>query len=137
LKVRVLPQGKVMNLKTKLKTGQEILLQNDGDQTHIQLQSGDDSSRESQGTSFKTGKWAKAPSLFTTKEGAVLQVETDKEPVFFAIGKNSIDHLDTAPDLDGADKVELKETDEAPTSVDIKPMAPMKPMKPMEPLKPL
>ena len=123
-----------MNYKGHLTTGEEVLLQKDGEQTRIQLQSGDTSKHESQSTSFKTGEWSVAPSLFAAPDGAVLKIESESGPIFVEIKSNGISRLSGEPDLKGAESVALHETDEAPASIEMKPMAPMKPMEPLKPL---
>ncbi len=123
-----------MNYKATLKSGAEVLLQNDGEQTRVQLQSGDSSNQQSQGTSFNTGKWSQTPRLLETGKGAILQVEAGKDPVFFALSKDGIDRLDAAPDFEGATPIELQESDEASAPPQMDPMKPMEPMKPMKPM---
>jgi hypothetical protein len=120
-----------MNYQGQLQTGEKILLQNDGEQTHIQLQSGDEGKRESQGSGFETGKWKKTPTLFSSGEGAVLRIEGSDGEAFVEITGHGINRLSEAPNLDGAEEIELSETDEELAEMHMKPMAPMKPMKPL------
>jgi hypothetical protein len=120
-----------MNYKGQLNTGEEILLQNDGEQTHIQLQSGEDGKRESQGSGFETGKWKKTPILYSSGEGAVLRIESGEGEAFVAITRHGINRLSEAPNLEGSEEIALSETDEKLPEMHMKPMAPMKPMKPL------
>jgi hypothetical protein len=119
-----------MNYKGTLETGETILIQNDGQQTHIQLQD----KGSSQGTSFQSGKWKQAPTLSSMDKEVVLEVEGESGSAFFAIRDGGVQLLQNSPDLDGATEVDLQETDEAPASVEMKPMAPMKPLEPIKPL---
>jgi hypothetical protein len=119
-----------MNYKGTLQDGKTVLIQNDGQQSRIQLQS----DGSSQGTSFESGKWKHPPTLFSSDHEVVLEVAGDSGKAFFGIRDGGIQLLHDAPNLEGATKVDLKETDEEPTSVEMKPMAPMKPLEPMKPL---
>ena len=91
-----------MTLKGKLKSGEELLVQNDGEQTRIEVRSGDSASHASQSSSFESGKWKGTPKLWATEDGAVLQIETEQSSEFSQIVEHGIRHLDAVPDLQGA-----------------------------------
>lgn len=122
-----------MALQGQLSEERKLFVENDGDQTHISLQSGSSGQQQSQGSSFTTGAWQQEPVLYKTPHGPVLQVEGAKGRVCFQIHGNSIHILDETPNVYDAETIPLHEA-EAPH---IKPMAPMKPMQPMKPMAPM
>jgi hypothetical protein len=129
-----------MTYKGKLQSGEELLVQNDGKQTRIEVHGGADSTAHaSQSSSFDSGEWKGTPKLWALEEGAVLQIETEQSSEFFKIAEGGIWHLETAPDLQGVKSLELVESDETMGGVSLEPLPQMKPleMKPMEPLKPM
>ena len=121
-----------MNYKGKLTTGEEVFLESNRQQTHIYLQGEDSSQQESQATSFETGRWSTAPTLFEAPDGVIAKVEVAAEPVFLTINSDGINQLDQAPALDGAETVNLEVTDEMPASaeIEIKALSPMNDAKP-------
>lgn len=135
----VLLYDSIMTYKGKLKSGEELLVQNDGEQTHIEVRSGDSTSHSSQSSGFDAGKWKGTPKLWAMEDGAVLQIETEQNSEFYKIVEHGIQHLEAAPDLQEAKPLELVESDETVSEVSLEQMPPMKPleMKPLEPLKPM
>jgi len=47
--------------------GQQLLVQNDGDDTQVAMSSGDSGQQQSQSTGFTTGRWSRPPELFREK----------------------------------------------------------------------
>jgi hypothetical protein len=128
-----------MTYKGKLQSSEELLVQNDGKQTRIEVRGGDSASHSSQSSSFDSGKWKGTPKLWATEDGAVLQINTEQSSEFFQTAEGGIRYLENAPDLQDAKTVELVESDETVGEVSLDPLPPMKPleMKPIEPLKPM
>jgi hypothetical protein len=106
--------------------GQQILVENDGDNTQVALSSGDSGQQQNQSTGFNTGKWSKPPELFRSSENLVLRLESTSGVQFISVHGHQIESSRNEPDLKNAEKLTLKESDEK-----IARMKPMEPMKPM------
>jgi zinc-ribbon domain/Amelogenin len=117
-----------------LESGQRLIVQNDGDDTLVALSSGDEGQQQSQSTGFQTGKWSKTPELFHARGGLVLRLETKKGMEYVRIRGSQIQSMRSEPDLESAERLKLKKSDE---NVAMKPMEPMQPMEPMEPMRPM
>jgi hypothetical protein len=109
--------------------GQRLLVENDGDNTQVALNSGDSGQQQNQSAGFNTGKWSKPPELFRTGDDIVLRLESKSGVQFVSVHGHQIQSMSREPDLKNAEKLTLKESDEK--------IARMKPMKPMEPMKPM
>ena len=118
-----------------LGNGQQLLVENDGDNTQVALSSGDSGQQQNQSTGFSTGEWSKPPELFRTAENLVLRLESKSGVEFIGVQANQIESMRKEPKLENAERLTLKESDEKIARM--KPMEPMKPMKPMEPMKPM
>jgi hypothetical protein len=112
--------------------GQRLLVENNGDDTQVALNSGDSGQQQNQSVGFNTGKWSKPPELFRTGEGIVLRLESKSGIQFVSVHGHQIETMSSEPDLKNAEKMTLKESDE-----NIARMKPMKPMEPMKPMKPM
>ena len=110
-----------------LESGQRLMVQNDGDDTLVALSSGDEGQQQSQSTGFHTGKWSKTPELFHTRGGLVLRLETKNGMEYIRIRGSQIQSMRSEPDLENAERLKLKKSDE---NVAMKPMEPMQPMAP-------
>ena len=124
-----------------LENGQRLIVENDGDNTLVALSSGGEGQQQSQATGFGTGKWSKAPALFRVKQGLVLQVETKSGSQFIAVRGSQIQTMGgREPDLEDAEKLTLRESDENIAMESMKPMESMRlmeSMRPMESMKPM
>ena len=123
-----------MTYAYEFEDGQRLIAQNDGDNTVVALSSDDEGQQQSQSTAFSTGKWLKAPDLFRTRGAVVLRVESKSGVEFIRVRGSQIQWMRNAPDLENAEKLKLKKSEER---VGMKAMEPMKPMKPMEPMRPM
>jgi hypothetical protein len=118
--------------------GQRLLVENEGDNSQIALSSGDSGQQQNQGAGFNTGKWSKPPELFRTGDDIVLRLEGKGGVLFVRVHARRIEPMSNEPDLETAEKLTLKESDENIARMKpMEPMKPMKPMKPMEPMKPM
>ena len=117
-----------------LENGQRLIVQNDGDDTLVTLSSGDEGQQQSQCTGFVTGRWLKPPELFHTGGKYVLRFETKGGAEFIRVRGNQIQSMRTEPELENAERLKLRKSEE---SAGMKPMEPMKPMAPMEPMEPM
>jgi zinc-ribbon domain len=117
-----------------LENGQRLIVENHGDNTLVELSSGGEGQQQSQATGFETGKWSKAPTLFRVKRGLVLRVETKSGSQFIAVRGNQIQTMRGEPDLENAEKLKLRESDE---TIAMEPMRPMESMKPMRAMRPM
>lgn len=117
-----------------LENGQRLIVQNDGDDTLVALSSDDEGQQQSQSTGFNTGRWLKPPELFRSRGNLLLRLASKGGVEFIRVRANQIELMRSEPELENAEMLKLKESDER---VVMKPMEPMKPMKPMEPMKPM
>jgi len=124
-----------MSYAYKMDNGQQLLADNEGDQTRVSLGRGEGGSQQqSQGNSFNTGPWSKPPTLLRSGQDLILRVESKDGARFIRVRGDNIELLDNEPDLGQAEQLKLSESDQP---AGMKPMEPMKPMKPMEPMKPM
>jgi zinc-ribbon domain len=120
-----------------LDNGQRLIVENDDDNTIVGLSSGDEGQQQSQSTGFTTGKWSKTPELFRSRGNLVLRVESKDGAQFIRIRGNQIQSMRSEPDLEEADRLKLKKSNESLAMEPMKPMEGMKPMEPMRPMKPM
>jgi len=123
-----------MTYSCDLPDGEQLLIQNDGEQTLVTLCSGGENQQQSQARGIDTGKWSKSPALFRRRKELVLRLETKQGAKFLRIRGHQIQSMETEPDLQKAETVRLKKSNE---SAGVAPMKRLEPMRPMEPLKPL
>jgi hypothetical protein len=109
--------------------GATVTVENEGEQTQIQVYHGG----QSQGSGLMTGTWQGPPTLWQTSEGAVLEIEGQGK-TYVEISRHGVRSLEQTPELSGAEKISLSEVEDGGG---MKPVSPMKPMEPMPPLKPL
>lgn len=126
-----------MSYTYELENGQQLVIENDGGETLVSLGSGSESQQQSQATGFETGKWSNTPTLFRLKEDLVLHLETEDGPQFIRVRGGSIQRMRSEPDLQAAEKLRLKKSDQAAGMTPMQPMKPLKGMEPMKPMKPL
>ena len=117
-----------------LENGQRLIVENDGDDTLVALSTHDQGQQQSQCTGFVTGKWSKPPELFRANGKYVLRFESKRGVEYIRVRGNQIQSMRSEPELENAERLKLKKSEE---SVALKPMEPMAPMKPMEPMKPM
>ncbi len=113
-----------------LTTGEQIQIENRGNQTVISLFKGGLNQQQSQGSSVETGSWSQPPTLFRTLTGVVLRVEAAQGQFFIQLQSGSISSLNTPPSLMDADILPLQQTPGAASDQDK--MPPMRPMEPMQ-----
>ena len=118
-----------MSYAYKMENGQQLLVDNEGDQTRVALARGEGSSQsQSQGATFDTGSWSKPPALLRAGQDLILRVEAKGGMRFIRVRDNDIQLLNNEPDLGQAEELDLSQSDQP---AGMKPMEPMKPMKPM------
>ena len=117
-----------------LENGQRLIVQNDGDETLVGLSSGDEGQQQNQSTGFNTGRWLKTPELFLTRGNLLLRLESKGGVEYISVSANQIQLMRSEPELENAESLKLKESDE---SVAMKPMEPMRPIEPMKPMRPM
>jgi hypothetical protein len=124
-----------MSYAYKMENGQQLLVDNEGDQTRVSLGQGEGGSQQqSQGNTFDTGSWSKPPTLLRAGQDLMLRVEAKNGTRFIRVRGDDIQLLNDEPDLRQAEQLDLSESDQP---AGMKPMEPMQPMKPMEPMKPM
>lgn len=112
-----------MAYQAKLGDGATVTVENQGEQTQIQVWRGG----QSQGSGLTTGTWHGPPTLWRTSEGAVLEVEGQGK-TYVEISRQGVRSLEHVPALSGAEKISLSEVEDGGGSG-------MKPLEPMPPLK--
>ncbi|MBV8901071.1 MAG: hypothetical protein JOY92_13270 [Verrucomicrobia bacterium] len=118
-----------MSYAYKMENGRQLLVDNEGDQTRVSLGQGQGGSQQqSQGNTFDTGSWSKAPTLLRAGQDLILKVETKNGPRYIRVRGDDTQLLNHEPDLGQAEQLDLSESDQP---AGMKPMEPMKPMKPM------
>ncbi|HEX8465955.1 MAG TPA: zinc ribbon domain-containing protein [Abditibacterium sp.] len=126
-----------MAYQTKLPSGENLIIENQGDQTRLTFASGTSSQRQSQRSGFSSGAWTQPPTLFQLRGGLILRIEAEKSHYLHLEG-HGMRHLETAPDLRNAELLPLQRAESTETdSHPIPPMKPLEPMKPMAPMKPM
>jgi hypothetical protein len=120
-----------------LENGQRLIVQNDGDDTIVALSSDDEGQQQSHSTGFDTGRWLRPPELFRSRGNLVLRLESKSGTEFVRIRGNQIQSMRSEPELENAEKLKLKKSNESVAMEPMKPMEPMRPMEPMKPLKPM
>ena len=126
-----------MAYRTELGSGQTIFLEQQGEQTSVQVH-GDG---QSQSSRFRTGAWQHPPRLYRVNGRLLLELRA--EPlVYYALEEGGLHSLNEAPTLEGAEQLGLNEVPDGSGDVELKPaelkpMEKMEPMAPMKPLKPL
>jgi hypothetical protein len=126
-----------MAYRAVVDSGGEIVVENEGEQTHITLSSGGSGQKQSQSTGFTTGAWTKPPALFKAKGKSVLQIRTNRGEFYFQVNEGGIRALREAPTLNDPLPLKLSKTGEERAIKPLPPMKPMRPMAPMEPMKPM
>ncbi|WP_407541142.1 hypothetical protein Q0M94_07060 [Deinococcus radiomollis] len=121
-----------MAYRTELGSGQTIFLEQQGEQTSVQVHSG----TQSQGSSFQTGVWKNPPRLYRADGGLLLEIRAEPA-VYYRLEGSQLHSLGEAPALEGAEQIELKEVLDGSDDHRMKPMEKMEPMKPMDPMKPM
>ena len=118
-----------MAYQTELGSRQTIFLEQQGEQTSVQIH-GD---HQSQGSGFQTGVWKNPPRLYRVGGGLLLEIRAEPA-VYYRLEGNQLHALNEAPVLEGAEQIELKEVPDGEGDSRMKPMEKMKPMKPMKPM---
>lgn len=121
-----------MAYQSDLGNGQTVFIEQQGEQTSVQVH-GDG---QSQGSGFHTGHWTQPPRLYRSGDGLVLELRAD-ETTYHRLNGTQVQSLGHAPDLNGAEPVELREVKDGSDDSAMKPMEKMKPMEPMKPMKPM
>ncbi|MBE9179006.1 zinc ribbon domain-containing protein [Oculatella sp. LEGE 06141] len=118
-----------------LGNGQQLLVENRGQQTTITVSSQSVGQQQSQGSGLNTGAWSAPPTLFQTPSGLVLRLESAEGSSFVQLQGNHIQSLSRSPSLTQAEVVPLRSlaAEERPSAATRQ--KPMEPMKPLEPMK--
>jgi hypothetical protein len=117
--------------------GQQLYLENQGNQTLITLSSSGAGQQQSQRSSATTGAWSAPPAIFRTPHGVVLRVETSTGNHFFQVQAQQIGNLSVPPPLRDAEVLPMHQQADAPGFTPMEPMKPMEPMEPMKPMEPM
>ena len=118
-----------MAYQGQLSGGMTVTIEEQGDQTQVSVEHGG----QRQGSGRTTGAWQSAPKLWQTGDGGVVEISGD-EKSWLRVTDGGAQSLDQAPDLEGAQAVDLTEVKDGEGQPTMKPMKPMEPMKPMKPM---
>ena len=126
-----------MSYAYKMENGQQLLVDNEGDQTRVLLGQGSGGSQQqSQGNTFDTGAWSKPPALLRAGQDLILRIEAKNGTRYIRVRSDDIQLLNDEPDLGQAKPLDLSESDHPAGMKPMEPMKAMEPMRPMEPMKP-
>jgi len=119
-----------MAYTANLTSNQQLTITLQGNQTNISLVSSSPGQQQSQNSSFTTGNWQTPPKLYRIGAGFAIAINSQRGSQFILIQGNSISTT-SAPDLNNASQIDLKETSDPPynpnnINVDFEPMQPMK-----------
>lgn len=129
-----------MAYQFNLGSGQQLFVQQQGEQTAIALYAGSAGQQQQQQSTVTTGQWQEPPALFRTGAGFVLRLEGRQGRTVVQIQANGLQVVSaaTVPNLADADTVAGQKVVDAAGSqagqagFEMKPMQPMEPMKPMQ-----
>ncbi|GGQ95542.1 hypothetical protein [Deinococcus ruber] len=121
-----------MAYEADLGNGQTMYLEQQGEQTSIRVHGGG----QSQGSGFHTGQWKAQPRLLKVGQELVLELQGASQ-MYYGLQNGQLHSLDSAPSLDGAEEVALKDVPDGSDKGAMKPMEPMKGMEPMKPMEPM
>ncbi|MBW4519142.1 MAG: zinc-ribbon domain-containing protein [Scytolyngbya sp. HA4215-MV1] len=113
--------------------GQQLLVENQGEQTWVTLTSAGTGQQQSQRSGFQTGEWQLPPTLFRAATGLLLRLEASQGQTFVQIQTGALKLASPMPSLLGAEVLPLQPiapSVQAPTAN----MPSMQPMAPMQPL---
>jgi hypothetical protein len=116
-----------------LGNGQQIYLDNQGEQTVITSLIASAGQQQQSGNSFTTGKWTQAPEMFVTPSGVLLRLHTERGETSIAVQGGSMSMSTGAQSIGTAQQVQAQQVSSMPQA-SIPPMQPMAPMQPMQPL---
>lgn len=121
--------------------GQQVVIQNQGQQTMVTLQSVTAGQQQSQQISLQTGSWTAPPSLFHTPAGYLLRIESAQGQAFLQLQSSGMQVTDSRALSAQAQAIALHPLESAPDPQPVvqpmQPMQPTQPMQPMQPMKPL
>ena len=131
-----------MAYQFNLGSGQQLFVQQQGEQTAIALYSGSAGQQQQQQNTVTTGQWQEPPTLFRMGGGFILRLEGSQGKTIVQIQANGLQTLSAtaAPNLANADTIAGQRVADSATSQSSQAgfaMEPMQPMKPMEPMKPM
>lgn len=93
-----------------LGAGQQLRVENRGEQTWLALSQSSSKQQSGQCSRFRTGKWEVPPMLFRRGTMYVLRVESVLGQQFFRVQGNGFGNLQTPPSLVDAEKMPLYPT---------------------------
>ncbi|MEO0538359.1 MAG: zinc ribbon domain-containing protein [Cyanobacteria bacterium P01_A01_bin.123] len=119
-----------------LNLGQQLFVQQQGEQTAIALYAGSAGQQQQQQTTVMTGTWQEPPVLWQTAAGFVLKLVGAQGATRVQIQAEGLQILSAASQLNLADANPIagQKVADSPVQAGFE-MKPMKPMQPMEPLK--
>lgn len=112
--------------------GLRLYVEEQGRQTILTLATISAGQQQSQSSSFETGGWVLAPTLFRTPEGLFVRIQGTEGQFAIQLQGNATILLTETPSLTGAEVLPLEQQDAS-----VSQMPPMSGMKPMEPMKPM
>ncbi len=116
-----------------LGTGQQIYLDNLGDQTTILSVMSGPGQQQQSSSSFSTGTWTHPPQLFRTAGGLFIKLMTAQGETVVQIQGQNLQTIQQVPDSQHAQQLQVSQVNEMP-GMTMQPMKPMQSMTPMQPL---
>lgn len=115
-----------------LGSGQQIYVENLGEQTTVALNQSSAGQQQSQKHSFNTGQWHLPPMLSRTALGWVLQLEAEQGRFFVQLQTGQIQVSTQPPASTSAEVQPLRPVEQEATVRSVEPMQPMQPMQPLK-----
>lgn len=119
-----------------LGNGQQIYLDNQGEQTTITSLIASAGQHQQSTNSFTTGKWTSPPEMFIDGNKVVLKLQTESGDVAIAIQGGSMSMSSGSQRIDSAQRVQAQQTSSMP-NMSMPSMPSMPPMPPIPPIPPI
>ncbi|ELR96380.1 zinc ribbon domain-containing protein [Gloeocapsa sp. PCC 73106] len=114
---------------SQLGTGQQVYLDNQGDNTIFTIVSSSPGQQQQASNTFTTGPWTSPPEILQTPSSIMVKIYTAKGEQTLQVHGNNMSMVNA--NLNNTQKLRIQEIDSMPRPI----MSPMKPMEPMKPMK--
>jgi hypothetical protein len=117
----------------ELGAGQQVYLDNLGTQTVVTSTCSSSGQQQQSSSSFLTGAWISPPLLFSTPQGTIIKLVTDRGEYHIQVQGHSMGLMGSPVSLGQAQQMQVRQTTAMPEPV-MRPMEAMQPMQPMQPM---
>lgn len=120
----------IMPYVSQLGTGQQVYLDNQGDQTILTLVSSSSGQQQQSSNSLTTGSWTAPPQVYQSATGIIIKIYTETGAQAIQVQGGSMSLIAGNPASSSARTLSVDEVTQMPNSG----MSPMKPMQPLPPM---